>query len=111
MIFGFMFIVVGYALFYWGWHHFNTTWNGGDARYSLWALLGFGTLWKSYGLTPGQAVGWGETPPPSPPPKQQSQPAQKSQPNAAQQMQQQTAGGGILPTITKGVGDVLKKIF
>lgn len=39
MVFGFALFVFGYALFYWGWHHMS-----GQRRYSLWYLLGFGSL-------------------------------------------------------------------
>lgn len=31
-------LVVGYVLFYWGYHHFTTT------RYSLWQLFGFSNM-------------------------------------------------------------------
>lgn len=38
MIFGIAIMVFGYALFYWGYHHF------GNTRYSLWQLLGFSNM-------------------------------------------------------------------
>lgn len=38
MVFAFAAFVFGYALFYWGYHHFD------NPRYSLWELLGFGKL-------------------------------------------------------------------
>lgn len=47
MIFGFALLVIGYAVFYWGWHHFN------PPLYSLWALLGFGTLFKRFPMPVG----------------------------------------------------------
>jgi len=42
MIFGLALIVFGYAIFYWGLHHMPWYQN---ERYSLWAILGLGTLW------------------------------------------------------------------
>jgi hypothetical protein len=39
MIFGFAILLFGYALFYWGWHHFTP-----NKRYSLWDLLGLKSL-------------------------------------------------------------------
>lgn len=38
MILGFAILVFGYALFYWGYHHFTPT------RYGLWTLLGFHSM-------------------------------------------------------------------
>ena len=42
MMIGIGLIAIGYALLYWGYHHkpFN------QKTYSLWALLGFGSLTK-----------------------------------------------------------------
>lgn len=51
MIFGLATIALGYALFYWGLHHFP-----GQQRYSLWDLLGFGTLFKNVSMPSGQPV-------------------------------------------------------
>lgn len=39
MIFGFGLMFLGYALFYWGLHHFPQYAN---ERYSFWCLLGIG---------------------------------------------------------------------
>jgi len=58
MVFGFFLFVVGYALFYWGWHHMP-----GQKRYSLWYLLGFGSLFKNITIPPGQPVQWNATTP------------------------------------------------
>lgn len=52
MVFGFFFFVVGYALFYWGWHHFS------GVRYSLWYLLGFGSLPGLPGMPQGTPLQW-----------------------------------------------------
>lgn len=44
MTFGIAFMIIGYAIFYWGLHHMpQYTYE----RYSLWVLLGFGTLFKT----------------------------------------------------------------
>lgn len=65
---GIIIFVVGYALIYWGWHHMP-----GQKRYSLWYLLGFGSLF-GHGITPGQPVQLG-TPSSQPlPPQQPGQP-------------------------------------
>ena len=52
MIFGIGITVVGYAVFYWGLHHFPGV--DGGKRYSLFTLLG---IPESWGLTPGGQVG------------------------------------------------------
>jgi hypothetical protein len=41
MLFGFAMMAVGYAIFYWGLHHFP---QYKDSRYSLWTLLGLGAF-------------------------------------------------------------------
>lgn len=51
MIFGLITIVVGYAIFYWGMHHFPQ--YKSSQRFSLWELLGFGTLFKNLSLPAG----------------------------------------------------------
>jgi hypothetical protein len=52
MIFGLTALVFGYALFYWGYHHFP-----GQQRYSLWSLLGFGNLFGASSAMPaGQPI-------------------------------------------------------
>jgi len=50
MIFGVAVFVFGYAVFYWGYSHF------GQCRYSLWCLLGLGSLFKNMNLPAGQPV-------------------------------------------------------
>jgi hypothetical protein len=47
---GIIAFVIGYALIYWGWHHMP-----GQPRYSLWYLLGFGSLFGKQ-VTPGTPV-------------------------------------------------------
>lgn len=50
MIFGYAAFVIGYAIFYWGYHHF-----GNLPKYSLSYLLGFGSLFGTR-LPPGPKV-------------------------------------------------------
>lgn len=56
MIFGVALFVIGYAVFYWGVHHFNNCLGiepgvtNNCPRYSLWQLLGAGNL--NIGKTP-----------------------------------------------------------
>lgn len=57
MIFGFILFVIGYAVFYWGIQHFDTGVTNGQ-RYSLWSLLGFGTLFKNINFPPGIPLQW-----------------------------------------------------
>jgi hypothetical protein len=51
MILGFGIFVIGYAVFYWGWGHFP-----GNTRYSLWVLLGFGSLWPKISMPAGAPI-------------------------------------------------------
>lgn len=44
MVVGFAMVAIGYSIFYWGLHHMPH--NPPYPRYSLWALLGVGTLFK-----------------------------------------------------------------
>jgi hypothetical protein len=55
MMFGLVLVVVGYATFYWGLHHMPHYKHG---RYSLWALLGFGTLFKNLSIPAEEPVQW-----------------------------------------------------
>lgn len=48
MFIGLLLLVFGYAILYWGVGHF------GKCRYSLWCLLGMGSLTKNLQLPPGQ---------------------------------------------------------
>lgn len=50
MIFGYALLALGYTLFYWGWSHFQSQ------RYSMYQLLGFGTLFKGVNFPPGTPV-------------------------------------------------------
>lgn len=56
MSFGIAMIVIGYAVMYWGWHHFSgfdcPSATCHDCRYSLTQILGLNRL----GITPGQPV-------------------------------------------------------
>jgi hypothetical protein len=50
MIIGFALFALGYAVFYWGLHHFITP------RYSLYCLLGLGSLFANVQIPAGQKV-------------------------------------------------------
>lgn len=51
MAFGAVVFTIGYALFYWGIHHFPD-----QCRYSLWTLLGVSSIFKSIKINPQQPV-------------------------------------------------------
>lgn len=55
MVLGFATLAIGYAVFYWGLHHFPQYQN---TRYSLWVLLGFGPLFKNLSVPAGQPLQW-----------------------------------------------------
>lgn len=54
MIFGAAVFIMGYAVFYWGLHHLS--WYK-SSRYSLWCLLGIGSLWKTVNLNAENIAG------------------------------------------------------
>lgn len=85
MVFGFFLFVVGYALFYWGYHHMP-----GQKRYSLWYLLGFGSLFKNVNIPPGQPVQWNASTQTSPNTTQPQNPSSTTTPSNLK-------GGGMSP--------------
>jgi hypothetical protein len=77
---GIVLFVIGYALVYWGWHHFP-----GQKRFSLWYLLGFGSLFGSTipAGEPIQLGGMGEQPLPQQAPGQPAPPSAVPPPGTA----------------------------
>lgn len=51
---GLFIFIIGYAVFYWGEHHF-----GHQCRYSLWCLMGFGSLFKNLSIPMTEPVTFG----------------------------------------------------
>lgn len=55
MAIGVVFLMFGYAIFYWGEHHF-----GHQCRYGLWCLMGVGSLMKNLSLPLQEPVTFGQ---------------------------------------------------